>query len=240
MDLKLCINQMIEYTRKFKAVQSNPQIMIDEINELDTSIIEEKLNNEYSDDMSDLIVNQYRKDLLIDLVQGKKITLDEIDDFIVYRKSQKRFQWSNHAIISGLYYILFDVKLAEQALKNNLNEIFVKTKLVDDYIYSKEFNLRGSRNFGSSFYAISFLTEKFKSGQNNNQLTFQIDDKITVFYYDAVHKQQHNVSEINIDSPTLEVDIINGFIHASKTIEGIGGECRPCRGKRVKELSLYE
>ncbi len=208
------LRAMHNILKVYLAANPYPNNMIEGLNNAEVTSLEIALEKYYSGKVQGP-VNQFRKELLEKLIAGNKVTLEFVSEFINNLKTQGKHNWNEFSLISGLYYKVFDIASIEERYCNQIIEIFNQLELTKEFKFTKEFNLMGARQQGANFHALSFLKEKFKAGNNENQLSIQIEDDIFIFCYDAKQKEQKNITYIDLESDSLELDISNAFIYAS-------------------------
>ncbi len=210
-NILIVISNTILYNQ---AQEGDIELFIEEINNATKEQIVETLDTYYKVE-DGRPVNGFRRNVLIGLLNDEKLTIDKVNEQITYLKSTGAHNWKPFSILAGLYYNLFDLKKTEIELDKQIQELFNSSELATEYKYHKLFTQQGPQNYGSGHFGICFLKQKFKANKTN-QLVFEISNDVCIKFYDSILDESMNKTIININSTTLEEDIINGFRNAAK------------------------
>lgn len=183
--------------------------MVNQINNVSKKQIQDILNQHYSSEELGP-VNAIRKQMLQSILTGDLLTVDFVEETISKLKKQNKHNWNHFSLLSGLYYKLFEINLYEEIISQNLKRIVRTSTNLTAYTYTKEFNMMGPRNQGAPYYGYSFLTKQFKANEVN-QLVFNIQEDISVYYYDAQSKKREYMTKLDINSKTFEQDVAQAF-----------------------------
>lgn len=227
-NIKASIEKVKNNTELFYRAKDDVSELIDNINKLDKEYVRKMADkfypeNKYKDSKGDHSITDKRRELLINLSNGQAINITEIDEVIDKMKKNGAHNWNTFRFTAGLYYNLFDFDKDEEELSNVLGDIFRKAANSKDFKERKIHSLKGANFYGSDFFEQCFLKEKFKPNLLN-QIVLRIDEEGIRIHYlsNGKDKQEYNVSYIDINSPTLEQDIIDGYEYAIKYDEEMG------------------
>ncbi len=202
-------------TQKFiNAQNTSPQELINEINNAGKDLISTTLKNHYLES-ADKKVNGFRRKVLLNLLENKKIELSDVETYVRELKSGGIHNWNSFSLIAGLYYNVFDLKSTEIELEEQITALFEELEISKEYKYKKIFNQQGAQNYGAGYFGVCFLKEKFKKN-SANQIVFDISDKVATFFYDVEKKERFNLREIDYHSENVKRDIQQGYIYASE------------------------
>lgn len=201
------------YTKVFLSAQDDVTELIDVLSTVNLDKVKEVLDD-YEGDTR--VVNSIRRNYLEMLYNKETITKEMVENEILELKSKGKHNWNSFKLMSGLHWRLFDVSKDEEIISSHLEKLLINTSQLEDFKHTKIFSMQGSNNQGASYYGYCVMKNEFKAN-SVPQLVYNISDYISVYCYDPATQTHSNETLIDIESATLNDDIVAAFIYASES-----------------------
>lgn len=206
---------ILRKSKLFHDSQTDVSDMLNDIHNLDKAILNDLLVSNYSD-TTDQTVNTIRKEILRKIIDGETVNSSDIDDIILDLKNSGIHNWKSFSLLVGLYYKLFDIEKYENIVSSHIFDLVDKISALDNFKYSKVFNLMGSMKQGATVFSQSFMKSRFKAN-STNQICFMIGEVVSIYFFDNANNNKTAKTIIDLDSDTLDSDITKALIKAHES-----------------------